>query len=138
MNIDRKSFFKIALTGIPAFGILTKTLTAFAEDEQGGDGAANAVLGELEFQNQFDGWIAPPQFGGKIKVLPLKDRHKEAKLGASAKLLRFDEGVIVPPHRHPEGEFTYVLSGSFSVEIGLAGEENEKLPIRTYEKGDYI
>lgn len=139
MKIDRKEFLKAFSSFAVMSMILGRPNQAFAEtDEQVGELGLSETLANLMGENEYEGWIVPPQYGGKIKILPLYDRFKEARPGQSAKLIRFEEGVVVPAHMHPEGEFTYVLSGRFSIENGTTDQQDQIITKNMYEKNDYI
>lgn len=145
MNISRSAFLKTVISAVPfmAFAQHSKAIDGIpvAEETTENNGLSPELVDLLEQQDQlekYSKWYAPPEFNGKIKVLPLKDRYSEMKTGGSAKLVRIEEGVVVPPHMHPEGEFTYVTEGSFVIESYNGPGNNHPLESKVYQRGDYI
>lgn len=94
--------------------------------------AVSALMGTAFAQSSSSAcsdWIDAPGFGGKLKVKPLWLPDQPANSKASCKLFQIEEGVVIPRHLHPEGEFTFVIEGSFTVE--------DETPV-TYQAGDSI
>lgn len=128
--MDRKLFLKSLIATVPML-YAGKTL---AYDEQGGENALNDELGKLQFDADFESWITVPGANGQtFKVKPLTDRYKEMSTDVSAVLVRLEEGYVVGPHMHPEGEFTYIISGGF-----IQDTEKPLTQQKHYEKGDFL
>lgn len=65
---------------------------------------------------EFSDWVDVPGFNGRLKSKALWVPETPATQKASCKLFAMESGVIIPRHLHPEGEFTYVVEGSFHIE----------------------
>lgn len=106
---------------------------AFA-DEQGGDGALSPELSRILIDDDYANWMVIPGSNGQtLRIKPLLDRFKEMPAETSATLLRIEDGYVVPPHSHPEGEFNYVMAGTF-----IQDSDKPEPEQKVYQKGDYI
>lgn len=67
------------------------------------------LLGSLEVQAQDNqGWIDIPGTNGKLKIKTL------LKIGTAQCLMyKLAPNFTVGPHKHPAGEYSYVVEGSF-------------------------
>ena len=111
MNIDRRQFMSKAAIAASASPLLDLFLSRAMASEACND------------------WVDVPGFGGRLKAKDLLIADPSNPVKASSKLVMMENGVVIPRHLHPEGEFTYVVDGEFYV----AGNEE-----RIYTKGDSI
>lgn len=58
---------------------------------------------------------------------------------ASGKLIRLEPGAVVPGHLHSEGEYSFVVNGSFTVaNLGPVNKKRKNPKLETYSQGEYI
>ena len=81
------------------------------------------------------GWMDLPGFpAGSFQFKPLW--AADAPGQAAGKLYKLQSGVMIPRHRHPEGEYNFVIDGSFTVPDGLTINDSPAL-VTAAKKGDY-